>query len=664
MTVFHASAAFLAAGFAVLATLHTGPHAGMAAEAPSSIRSILLAQAKSPGNATGPIQLGPRREVQVPSAADPGPRPLESQRALKSVPVFPSEGGGGPVQTETLNELNGDSIGTLDDGSGGLGSAMWQGTDRAFVERLYALLPQHKRSPAMRALARRVLLTSAAAPEGRSDGPSLLAIRIGALFSAGDLKSAQALIAITPAGEIEESLFRMDIEALMFRFDTASACEIVRGPGQEYSGLFWQQASAFCLMLSDKRSEAAMISDLLAERSEALHPAFFATMERLSGAAPPVVESLKDPTALHLTMMRAANLALPVDTAEKASPAALQAIALSPNAPVGVRLVAAEAAVLLGTLSPTVLLQIYGAVSLEEGDFQNVAERAEANWGPKGRALIARAALAAQTVEARARLLQKGFAVARAKGDSKLMFIAAQPILAGVQPSADLAWFAADAVRAFIMAGDLDTASKWLAFFNNDQTSEEFRAALWPFVILMSNKAASSGTLAETSAETAGETSGATSSETPDIKPGAIPPTNPAVAAIVESGITSAEVDNWWRVLDRSGVEVISRARILFSLFEALSLPISSGLWARVIDGALFSDARGPSDGIRNALRHAIRTKSRGATAGFALVAIGSDGPGPKNLQAVEQAVSGLRAVGLEAEARQIALEAAVAAGL
>jgi hypothetical protein len=672
MTVFRASAAFLAAGFAVLAIQHTGPDAGMAAEAPSSIRSILLAQAKSPGNATGPIQLGPRREVQAPSAVIPGTRPPESRRALILVPVFPSEGGGGPVQTETLNELNGDSIGTLDDDSGGLGSAMWQGTDRAFVERLFALLPQHKRSPAMRALARRVLLTSAAAPAGQSEGPSLLALRIGALFSAGELKSAQALIAVTPAGEIKESLIHMEIEAFLFRFNTASACEIVRGPGQEFNGLFWQQASAFCLALSDKRSEAAMISDLLAERGEAVHPAFFATMERLSGAAPPLVESLKDPTALHLTMMRAANLALPVDAAEKASPAALQAIALSPNAPVGIRLVAAEAAVLLGTLSPSVLLQIYGAVSLEKGDFQNAAERAEADWGPKGRALITRAALAAQTVEARARLLQKGFAIARSKGDTKLMFIAAQLILAGVQPSADLAWFATDAVRAYIMAGDLDTASKWLALVNNDQTSEDLRAALWPYVILMSKKAASSGTLAATSAETPGETSGATSSETPTIlsggiptiKPTVIPPTIPAVVAIVEPGITSAEVNNWWRVLDLSGVEVVSRARILFSLFEALSLPVSSGLWARVIDSALLSDARGPSDGIRNALRHAIRIKSRGATAGFALVAIGPEGPGPENLQAVEQAISGLRAVGLEAEARQLALEAAVAAGL
>jgi hypothetical protein len=117
-------------------------------------------------------------------------------------------------------------------------------------------------------------------------------------------------------------------------------------------------------------------------------------------------------------------------------------------------------------------------------------------------------------------------------------------------------------------------------------------------------------------------------------------------------------------VLDQSGSDVVGRARVLFSLLEALSLPVSSGLWALVLDASPTGEARVPSAGTRNALRYAVRTRNRGAAAGLALVVIGPDGPGAGNLPAVEQAIAALLAVGLEVEARQLALETAVAMGL
>ncbi len=660
MTVFRANAAFLAAAFAAVGmplagsfaapadAPITGPNAGISAAAPSLDARIRFAQLASPGADGGPIKLAPRRAVQAPSSAAPAP---ESPGSLRSAPVFPSEGGGGPVQTEKLDDIDGDSIGTLGDGNGGLGAAMWQGMDRVFIERLVALMPERQRSPVMRDLARRLLLSSAAAPRRHSGGPSLLALRIGALFAAGDLENALSLIAAAPVGQIEESLVRTEIEARLFRFDTAGACGVIRGPGQEFSGLFWQQASAFCLMLSDRRSEAALISDLLAERSDAVHPSFFATMERLGGAAPPVVESLSSPTALNIAMMRAANLALPADVTEKASPAALQAIALSPNAPLSLRLGAAESAALLGTLPAAVLLQIYGAVPLEEGDFKNAAERADAEWGPKGRALIVRAALAESSATERAQILQKGFAIARLKGGSGTMYIAAQPAFSGMIPSADLAWFAADAARAFVAAGDLESAARWLAVGDDPKAAQDVRAALWPLSVLMPKKATAAALPMEGAASPV--------SETP-----LLPVVQPPAVASSPSMVAPEAVEAWWRALDRSGADVVGRARVLFSLLEALSLPVPSGLWALVLDTAPSGEARLPAAGIRNALRFAARMHNRGAAVALALVVVGADGPGADNLPAVEEAIAALRAVGLEAEAHRLALETAVATGL
>ena len=639
MTVFRASAAFLLAGFAATVL---PPIAVSAENSTHAKESVLISQANP-----APIRLGPRRDVQilpiVPSTPQTQPQPTAA-----STPVFPSGGGGGPVQTEILKDIDGDSIGTLGDDRGGLGAAMWQGADRVFVERLIALLPERQRSPVMRALTRRLLLTNAAAPPRRGAGPSLLALRIGALFAAGDLASALALIAAAPVGQIEESLVRTEVEARLFRFDTSGACDIVRGPAQEFKGLYWQQAGAFCLALSDRRAEAALMSDVLAERSEAVHPSFFAAMERLGGAAPPVVESLSEPSALNIAMMRAANLSLPGDVTEKASPSALQAIALSPNAPVALRLVAAEAAASLGVLSPPVLLQIYGAVVFEEGDLEQATDRVDPNWGPKGRALVVRAAVASPSPEARARLLQKGFTVARAKGGAQLMFIAAQPVLTQIQPSDDLAWFAVDAARALITVGEIDKAALWLAIAEKEGAESAVRAEAWPLIVLMApgrEPAQNSLVLAEAATTTA-------------------PETQPAPAMAKALSVTPEAVQLWWRTLDQAGVDVVGRARVLFSLLESFSVSVPSGLWALVLDRAATGDISVPSAGIRNSLYHAARTQSRGAAVGLTAVAIGSEGPGADTLPAMEQAIRALSAVGLAAEARQLALEAAVAAGL
>lgn len=614
MTAFRAKTALLASILAIAFT-------------PPAVESVLSGPLPKTGDEpptirvfaqNAPIRLGPRRAVQPEPAPD---RPAAPDRPR--APAFPSERGG-PVQIETLKDIDGDSIGTLDADGGGLGAAMWQGTDRVFVERLVALLPERQPSPVMRSLARRLLLTRAAAPGERNQGPSLLALRIGALFAAGDLDSALALIAAAPVGQIEESLVRTEVEARLFRFDTARACEIVRGPASDYRGLYWQQVGAFCLALSDRSDEAALMSDVLAERSDAVSPSFFAAMEALGGAKPPMVESLAEPSALNLAMMRAANLALPGDVTEKASPAALQAIALSPNAPVELRLGAAEEAAALGVLSPSVLMQVYSAVEFEAADLDQAVSRLDAQWGPRGRALALRAVLAAPSDADRARILQNALSVARAKGGERLTFLAVRPALARITPVADLGWFAPDAVRAAITAGDMDIAAGWIALVGNNDVDADVRAMLWPFAKLIAELDPAA--------------------KTP-------PPSDEAI-------------QRWWQALDRTGSDVVGRARTLFSLFEVLATPVSSGTWALVLDGAQPDDVRPPPAGIRNALRHAVRSSSAGAAVGLAIVAVGPQVPGPDSLPAVEQAILALRAVGLEREARQLALETAVAAGL
>ena len=130
-------------------------------------------------------------------------------------------------------------------------------------------------------------------------------------------------------------------------------------------------------------------------------------MDRLSGSPPPAIDSLSDPSALYLSMMRTASIALPSDVATKATAPVTKAVAMSPNAPLDLRLAAAESAAERGILASKTLVDIYSAVPFEASVLEDPLKHAEAEWGGRGRALLIRAAGRQNVPAARAEVLQE-----------------------------------------------------------------------------------------------------------------------------------------------------------------------------------------------------------------------------------------------------------------
>ena len=609
MTVSHASAA-AAAAFLLAATA-----AALSSNAaPTAAVDDRFAQVTS-----GPVQLGPRRAVPT----EPLP-PQPDVAPTAPAPVSPSspDGRSGPVEIEMLTAVDADSVGIIDDQDGGLGADMWEGADRAFVARTLALLPRRVGSPVMRDLMRRLLLTRAMAPPRSGKAASLLSLRVGALFVIGDLESAMALIASAPIGPINEPRLRFEVESRFLRQDTAGACGHVRGAAQDYKDEYWQQAMAYCLALAGKTAEAALLSDILAERAKTVHPAFFAAMDRLAGASPPTVESLAEPSALYLSMMRTASLALPADVLFRAAPAVQRAVALSPNAELELRLTAAENAAASGVLPGAVLNEVYGAVPFDAAALEEPLSKAEADWGSRGRALLMRAAASQEVPAARAEVLQRALRLAQAKGGYKVIAVASEPYVKPLEPSPDLAWFAASAARALIATGDLEAARKWIAL-DLDAARDKAGGApgdLWPLAVLIG----------------------------------------------AEGGEATPEaLLGWWRAREQSGAtDLKNDAQVLFGLLDALDIGVPTELWSPLLEVPRPKDAAVPAAGVQIALRRAAAAQRRGETTALALVALGEAGPSAGNLLAVDMAIRGLRQVGLAAEAQRLALEAAVAAGL
>jgi len=604
MTAFHARPAGLLASAALAAAL-------------ALFAPLASAQDGAQNAPLGaPVPLGPRER-----RPDPGTEaPAETQPAAPP----PTIGSRAPVEIQTLGSIDPDSVGTMDPAQGGFPVDLWRGLDRAQVAKLLDMLPDRMPSPTMRGLAHRLLLSRVTAPRGERTGKSLLARRVGVLYGMGDAESALALLRNAPPGHGEDALMRAEVEGHFLLNDNASACRQVRAHAHERLNAYWQQASAYCLALAGQPDKAALLADILAERGNAVPSAFFAAMDSFAGMRSAEVASLASPAALHISMMRAANLQLPPDALGAGSPALLRAIAVSPNARLDVRLEAAERALADGALPPERLREIYASVPTDRAGGDQPLTFAEKSWGPEARALLVRAAAAQDAATAKAEVLQRGYRLGRERGGYTPFLMASLPQLVAIAPAGELMWFAGDAGAALFAAGRIDEARRWYEFPSGEAgANAEAKAAvesLWPLAHLV------------------------------------------GVAGDADAASARAA---WWEA--RAAAKdpaAAGRAQRLFALLEALGETVDPGLWRAVLGDGGKVTMNAPQAALRHALAAAARDGRLGEGVALTLAILGAEGPEGAGIIAVEDAVRALKGLGLEKEARAVALEAAVAGGL
>ena len=529
------------------------------------------------------------------------------------------------VEVDALQALDPESVGLIDKSQGGFAVDMWAETDRALVQRLLPLVPPTLRSKPARDLLTRLLLTRATAPRGKPGGKSLLALRVELLLAMGDVKSALGLLQAAPPQLSNQRLAQIEVESRFFRNDNAGACTTVRRAAPQYSAPYWQQAAAFCMALGQDHARSAMIADILRERGAAVPQAFFTLVDALGGEQDSVVDSLQDPGGLLFSMMRAASRKLPEDIVDSAHPAVLRAVALSPNADFAVRLEAAERAETSGALSAQELAEIYASVPFEASELSDPVAAAGDRWGPRARALMVRAATAQESLRGRAEILRKAWELGREKGGFDLMLRVSAPILLSIDPAAELLWFAGDAGRSLFATGHSARAMAWfqLAASNADSNKEARAAwvALWPLAQL------------------------AAPEDGPEWKPDGL--------------------NRWWQSRSADKDEAARRTvRVLFSLFESLGKPVGGALWRQLISDVKHEMTATPNAALWHSLRNASNGSRVGETVLLSLLVLTENGSGAINPLTLNAVIGALRGVGLDKEARALAVEAAIAAGV
>ncbi len=512
------------------------------------------------------------KPLQVPApeplAAPSKPRMLRAPEKTVSQPITITpasrRAGEGGIQVNNLSPANINEIGVLVPSTGALGIDMWKGTSSTMVARLLPDLPTHAPSSTMRDLMRRLLMSPARVPSGGASSsdkvgneiPSLITKRIELLMTIGDLKGASDLLQALPAIEREPELVRLDADLSLLSYDLKRVCSLAVLEFPVRPTPYWQKVFNFCQII-DGRSEMAELGLSMMQEMGDEDELYFQLAESLISKEPLTLSSMANPTPLQLAMARVANLELPADILGSNNPSIARAVAVSSFASKGLRLEAAERADAAGALPKATLRQLYASVEFTEADRANPLSRAEVEFGPMVRALLYHSALTQTVPTAKAEATSRAFQLARDEGRYASTVQVFEPVLHRIPPSADLKWFAPEAVRAFLIIGDQPRAEKWYQIIQSSAGLDEgarkelakFRPVAWLFKF-----------------------------------PG---------HEIAQPGMIDA-----WSKVHRDDPEISEKSALLFNVLEALGLDVPVEAWDEYVSGSARQGVTLPSSGL------------------------------------------------------------------
>jgi len=129
--------------------------------------------------------------------------------------------------------------------------------------------------------------------------------------------------------------------------------------------------------------------------------------------------------------------------------------------------------------------------------------------------------------------------------------------------------------------------------------------------------------------------------------------------------ISEKTLHRWYLSGEKADQEELGhQARLFYSLLQALDIPVAGSLWSDVINRENIDGPLPMISGVLSLLSDAASKGRVGETVALAIILLGEAGTERSNHYAVVQVVKALQMVGQVEIARQLALEAAVAAGL
>lgn len=491
----------------------------------------------------------------------------------------------------------------------GLPLDLWRGLDLAALEGLLAGLDLPPRSPALHQLWRRMLLSQAEPPVGAPGGEHFQALRLEALYRSGLLADMAAVLeGIAQPGPIVQTLrARRDIGL----GQREAGCEAIKALAAPSSGLpgrlkgEMQLLAGYCAAAAGDAQAAGLAAQLAREEGiDAELP--LAVLTAFGAGDKPRLSMPKQVLLLDYRFLELLGPVDPLKVLERAEPALLAMLAGDTGGDPKMQVAAAEAALRRNALAPEAVAEVYRRQVLAG---PGVADPASPGIDPLlRRALFLRAADVAPTAAQRARFLRAILDDARRSGARLQTGRLVAPLIAGLAPAPDLAWLTEPAIEALLVAGDIDAARRWAE-----------AASRWDWLALADVV-------------------------DPQRRGGRLP-SLAAVADLAAHG--------------RLAPDPLHR---LATVLDALDVDVPIPLWEAASRTPQPAGGFLPETGLLASLAEASARKEAGRTILLAMRALGPGGPEGANPLALGDAVRALKRVGLEADARRVALEALLAA--
>lgn len=394
--------------------------------------------------------------VEAPAKGEKKKKPEAVQTDVVPLPPPPPKPS---IQVQTLGIVEGPAEGLLDPGNGGLDENMWGGASRGDIEALLPRLPLASPDSAVRALAKRVILTRADAPAGAVKRP-LITIRIEKLLDAGLIDDA-AKLAVSGSLKDDSDFARAQANAILTAGRSADACGTLTATRESEDGVFWLQLRAYCAAANGDSATAEITRNLI--DAQLLTDKAYDTLveDALTGAKKPPGPIAK-PTAMHLFLLRKAGLPVGGDVAKALGVSASLLALRDAHNPPEVRLAAAERAAKAGATTTAELKAVVDAQVIVPDKIAGAAANAPKLPFLAGQAVLRRAAQLESRPGVKASLVHQALLL----GDKAGLFEVAARLQSDIAASIDAKAAAPEQAPligwSLLLAGKSDAAARWL----------------------------------------------------------------------------------------------------------------------------------------------------------------------------------------------------------
>ena len=623
-----------------------------AGEQPGQPRNILPPQIVVPAplevvplpSGNTPPSSAPVESVPAPPAPDSMPEPMMFESMMGRFNANASA-----VAVGDLGTVEGPIAGTLD-AMEGLGEDAWAKSDRTTIIGMMQGVPPATPSAAASLLLRKVLLTPAALPPGRSDR-SFNALRLSKLLDGAAVNDAADLATRIQAPNNPEVL-QLQAEAFIRAGRDFDACGDLTANRLQSGERFWVQLRAFCYAVN--RDPALELTRTVISDQGLSDPSFLVLLDGLSSGQAMAPETVSLPDALHLLMLSRLSLPMNAEMAVSLGLADSLMVAASTATPPPLRIAAAEKLLRVGALPTDLFGEILDLTTFTPSDLSVASALARSEPLMQALARLGAALRMTGDPEQRAALIHTALEIGEAGGLLRQVALLFGDDAAAIVPARGWANWSELYMRALLLVGRTDAAARWFNILSMNPAAVTDVANQLQLILAFTAPAQADSLTTLALLRSLALTANPPPPAPPEPPPAVIDPLAPP-----DQALPPPEPPPPLPPPPPPSEALVARATLVLGLYDAMTraLPMEAEVSVQPLV-AQMSAGRRPPQALMQRIDRASLAGARGEVALGVIAALGTQGTRDLAPDVIVRLVRALQTAGIRDGARELALEA------